>query len=109
MARVHTKVGVIGERACVMGFAALGLSVYPVEEGQEALDTFRRLARCDQYAIIFITEALVGSLSGEITKYKDKADTAVIVIPGRAEPQGLGLHALKQAVERAVGVDLLAK
>jgi len=109
MPKVHTKVGVIGERACVIGFAALGLSVHPVETGQEALETFRRLARCDQYAIIFVTEAFVGALATEIAKYKDKADTAIIVIPGRAEPKGLGLNALKQAVERAVGIDILAQ
>jgi len=109
MRKEHTKIGVLGDRATVMGFAALGLSAYPVEDGAEALRVFRRMTRSDRYAIIYVTEDLFAPLAQEISKYKDKADTAVIVIPGREASKGLGLSALKQAVERAVGIDILAE
>lgn len=103
------KIAVLGERQSVMGFAALGLSVHPIEDLDEALGLFRRLARSEQYAVIYVTEQLVPVLEQEIAKYKDKVAPAVIIIPGSGQCQGLGLLALKQAVERAVGIDILAK
>ena len=103
------KIAVLGKRSDIMGFTALGLSVYPVNDGEEAQHNFRRLARSEQYAIIYVTEDFVPHLENEIKKYKDKIAPAVIIIPGGGECQGLGLMALKQAVERAVGIDILAK
>ena len=103
------KIAVLGERQSVMGFAALGLSIHPVESDSQAVDTFKRLARSEQYAIIYVTEFFVPALEQEIDRYKDSVAPAVIIIPGRGESQGLGLNALKQAVERAVGIDILAE
>jgi len=103
------KIAVLGEGRSVMGFRALGLSAYPVEGDAEAVETFKRLARSEQYAIIYVTEVLVQALAQEIDRYKDSVAPAVIVIPGQGESMGLGLEALRQAVERAVGVDILAE
>ena len=103
------KIAVLGERQSVMGFAAVGLSVWPVETDTQAQEQFRRLSRSEEYAIIYITEAYVPALAQEIDRYKDSEALAVIIIPGRGESQGLGLNALKQAVERAVGIDILAE
>ena len=92
-----------------MGFAAVGLSVFPVENNEQALETFKQLARSEQYAIIYVTELFVKALEQEISRYKDSVAPAVIIIPGRGKSQGLGLQALRQAVERAVGIDILAE
>lgn len=101
------NIAVLGDRQSVIGFAALGLSVFPVENDGEAQETFRRLARSDEYAIIYITEVLSRKLSQEIEKYKDSATPAVILIPDRNGSLGLGQSALQSAVERAVGADIL--
>lgn len=90
-----------------MGFKALGLEVFPVAGSKEAHETFHRLASSEDYAIIYLEESLAGSLSAEIDKYKDSPSPAVILIPGREGPLGLGQKALKDAVERAVGSDIL--
>lgn len=101
------KIAVLGDRQSVIGFTALGLSVYPVEDNAEAAETFKKLARSEEYAIIYVTEDLSRALKQEIDKYKESVTPAVIIIPGRGGSQGLGLEALQQAVERAVGVDIL--
>ena len=50
------KIAVLGERESVMGFAALGLSVFPAESADEAAELFHRIAKqSDQYAIIDVT------------------------------------------------------
>ena len=111
MAKENTrvKIGVIGDRQCITGFLALGLSVYTVEDETQAQEAFRRLMRSEQYAVLYLTEAIAEPLEPEIARYRDGASPAVIVIPGVGGSRGLGLTALQQAVERAVGTDILAE
>jgi V/A-type H+-transporting ATPase subunit F len=102
------KIAVIGGRETVMGFKALGLDVFPVADEKEAGDTFRSITRAgEEFAIIYLEESYATALASEIDKYKDSPTPAVILIPGREGPLGLGQSALKAAVERAVGSDIL--
>ena len=58
------KIAVLGERESVMGFAALGLAVFPVESAEEAAEAFHRLTRqSDAYAIIYVTETYAAALA----------------------------------------------
>ena len=91
-----------------MGFKALGLETYPAAKAQEASRILRSLTRDrDDYAIIYIEENLAAELSQEIDRFKDSPSPAIIVIPGREGSAGLGLQALRAAVERAVGTNIL--
>ena len=103
------KIAVMGGRETVLGFKALGLDVFPVEDGAEAKPLLRRLAQdtVNTYAIIYVEENLAEELDSEIEKYKDKSRPAIILIPGKDGPLGLGQNALRAAVERAVGSDIL--
>ena len=102
------KIAVIGGRDTVIGFRALGLETYPTADAAEAGHILRRLTReNDDYAIIYIEENLAAELAHEIDKFKDRPTPAVILIPGREGSMGLGQSALKAAVERAVGTNIL--
>jgi len=102
------KIAVIGGRDTVMGFKALGLDTCPVADPDEALKVLRSLTRgSEEYAIIYIEENLAVHLSAEIDKFKDSPTPAIILIPGREGSIGLGQSALKAAVERAVGTNIL--
>lgn len=102
------KIGVLGGRETVMGFKALGLSVFPVESLEEARQTLRTISAPEEdYAIIYVEENLAQGLDHEIKKLKDCVVPAVILIPGRDGSLGLGQSALKAAVERAVGTNIL--
>ena len=102
------KIAVIGGRDTVIGFRALGLETYPAADAAEAGHILRRLTReNDDYAIIYIEENLAAELEHEISKFKDLPTPAVILIPGREGSMGLGQSALKAAVERAVGTNIL--
>ena len=91
-----------------MGFKALGLEAVAVENAQEGLAALRKLTReSDDYAIIYIEENLEAELEHEIARYKDSPTPAIILIPGREGSLGLGQNALKAAVERAVGTNIL--
>jgi len=101
------KIAVLGERESVMGFAALGLAVFPVESAEEA-EAFHRLTRqSDAYAIIYVTETYAAALAPQIAKFETSVTPAVILIPGAGGSQGLGMSALNAAVERAVGSNII--
>ena len=102
------KIAVIGGRETVMGFTALGLDARPVADAAEAKQVLKTLTRDnDDYAIIYIEENLAAELESEISKFKDSPTPAIILIPGREGPLGLGQSALNAAVERAVGTNIL--
>ena len=102
------KIGVLGGRETVMGFKALGLEVYPVENPEEAKRVFRDVTSGDdQLAILYVEENLAEGLRHDIDRFKDSPTPAIILIPGRDGSLGLGLSALQAAVERAVGTNIL--
>ena len=100
------KIAVMGDRDSVLGFKALGLEVCPVADGEEGRRALHRMAK-ENYAIIYVTEQLAVQIPNEIEKYKDALTPAIILIPGREGSIGLGQSALKAAVERAVGTNIL--
>ena len=100
------KIAVMGDVASVLGFKALGLDVYPVAGPEEGHETLHRLAR-ENYAIIYMTEQLAAKLTTDIARYKDALTPAIILIPGKEGPLGIGMANIKTAGERAVGADIL--
>lgn len=100
------KIAVLGDRDSVLGFQALGLSTFPTDTVEEAKATLRRLAKED-YAVIYLTETYAARMSDEVERYKDSLTPAVILIPGKEGPLGIGMNNVKRSVERAVGADIL--
>ena len=100
------KVGVIGEKDAVLGFKALGFSVFPIEDKEQAAGKLSELA-ADKYAVIYITEQTASGIQDEINKYRERRFPAVIPIPGIAGSLGIGMNGIKKCVEKAVGADIL--
>ena len=100
------KIGVIGDRESVLGFKAVGLSVFPCDEAAEAGRILETIAKED-FAIIYITEQLYQHLGETAERYKDARLPAIIPIPGKDGSLGIGMESVKKAVERAVGADIL--
>ena len=100
------KIGVIGDKDSILGFKALGLSVFPVAQPSEAEEKLHELAR-SQYAVIYITEQAAKDIDAAIDQYKDDKFPAIILIPGNQGTLGIGMRGVKKSVERAVGADIL--
>lgn len=102
------KIAVLGEKETVIGFSALGLDIFPVESDEAAFEAFRRLTTGSKdYAIIYVTESYAKILASEIEKHKTDVTPAVILIPGPGGSLGIGRAALDEAVEKAVGTNIL--
>lgn len=100
------KIAVLGDRDSIYGFAALGLEVFPVSNGDEGAHTLRRLSEQD-YAVVYITEALAKEIPAELDRCRESLMPAVIPIPGVHGNTGLGMGMVKRSVEQAVGSDII--
>lgn len=103
------KTAVIGDAASVAGFAALGLSVFTIspKEGAERVSKLiNRLATHD-FAVIYITEPAAALAGDTIKKYRSKRLPSIVLIPAIEGNTGDGMRALHEAVEKAVGSDIL--
>ena len=100
------KAAVIGDSASVSGFAALGLSVFRETEPDKITKLISRLAAND-FAVIYITEPAAALVSDTIAKYRSSKLPSIVLIPAREGNTGDGMRALHEAVEKAVGSDIL--
>ena len=100
------RIAVLGDQDSVLGFKALGLDVFPAEDVDEAKTVLHELAR-GSYAVVYLTEQYAAEMKAEIDRYKDELTPAIILIPGKDGSLGIGQAAVKSAVERAVGADIL--
>ncbi len=100
------KIGVMGDYDSIYGFAAVGIDTFPVEDSQKAAVTLKHLAEND-YAVIYMTEALAAAIPEEIDRYREKLTPAIILIPGISGNTGEGVARVRKSVEQAVGSDIL--
>ena len=107
--RAMYKIAVVGAADSVIGFKALGLDTYAVENGEDARKVLHEITkpREDEYAIIYLEETMAAEIQSEIRKYDERPGPAIILIPGRNGPMGLGQAALNEAIEKAIGSDIL--
>lgn len=103
------KIAIIGDRDSVLGYMALGFATFEVTNAEEASKTLAKLCKNEDYAIIFIIEDIAEQMTEETAKYKDLPLPAIVSIPGRQGSDGFGMNNIKNAVERAVGADILFK
>ena len=100
------KIAVMGDYDSIYGFAAIGLTTFPVTPGEEAVKTLRTVADSG-YGIIYMTEELASSMKKEISRYADRLTPAIILIPGVKGNTGDGVQGVKNSVEQAGGSDIL--
>ena len=100
------NIGVIGDRESILGFKAVGLKVFPVDDPETARKTLKSMAKAN-FAIIYITEQLYQYLLDDIDEYTDSKLPAIVPIPSKDGTLGIGQASVKKSVERAVGAGIL--
>lgn len=100
------KIAAMGDRDSIYGFASLGMHIFPEDRMENPATTLHHLAEQD-FAVIFITESLASRIQEDIDRYKDRPLPVIVPIPGVSGNTGAGMRAIAEAVERAVGSDIL--
>ena len=104
------KIAVVGDKESVIGFRAVGFSVFIADDASEAERIIYSVAEPDYgFAIIFLVEDYAAKLGHVLSKYASVPVPAIISVPGRNGSAGFGMAQVKKAVERAVGADILFK
>ncbi|MBR4296137.1 MAG: V-type ATP synthase subunit F [Clostridia bacterium] len=101
------KIGIIGDRDSVLGFMALGFSVFDVNDADSARSALRGAVKDGNFAVVFVTERIAALIEDEIEKYKDMPMPAVISIPDKDGSTGYGMSNIRNAALRAIGADIL--
>ncbi len=109
------KIGIIGERAEVAGFIALGYAVHEVTSSEQAAEVLDQLVKEtdtdseDGYAIIFVMQGYAEKIVDRISRYSGLKLPAITVFPEASADGGMnfGMRIIKQNVEKAVGADIL--
>ncbi|MDO5100470.1 MAG: V-type ATP synthase subunit F [Eubacteriales bacterium] len=100
------KIAVIGDADSIVGFASVGMDTYPVEGAGEAFRLIEKMMD-DEVGIIFLTEELHRELASALAEYEERYLPAILPIPGAMGDTGYGTNRIRQAVERAIGTDML--
>lgn len=99
------KIAVIGDKDSVLGFKAVGMDVFFT--GDINLNNIIDDLVKKEYAVIFIVEELLSEISDSIEKYYEAIIPAIIPIPSNRGTLGIGMKNIKNAAEKAIGVDIL--
>ncbi|MBU2590980.1 MAG: V-type ATP synthase subunit F [Nitrospinota bacterium] len=100
---------IIGARDSILGFKALGLSVYPVKTSEEAEKILTKLVQ-ENFASIFITEDYAANMLKRIEELEKEIELypSIVIIPSFKGSKGLGMEKVRKMIEKAVGIDLLS-
>ncbi len=99
------KTAIVGDGDSIMVFKAAGVETFPAEDEKKAREILRKIAK--EYQIIFLTEDLAQNMTEFLKRFDEEPYPVVLSIPSASGSQGYGLQVLKNAMERALGVDIL--
>ena len=98
------KMAIVGAAESIMVFKAAGVDAFPAADEKSARDTLKRVAR--EYPVVFLSEEYAAPLADLLKRFDEEAYPVVLPIPSGRE-RGYGEAFLKDAMERALGVDIL--
>lgn len=98
------KTAIIGDGESILVFKAVGIEPFSVTTSEQAEKTLNRIAKTHQ--IIFITDDYAKEIDGCIKKYASESYPIIVSIPSKAGSNGYGLKTIKDATEKALGIDL---
>lgn len=110
------KIAIIGPEEVVSGFKALGVTLFNVANGEEALSILKKIKKdiddnepeAEKFAVALIIEDIMEDIpKEEMEKVSGGALPAVLALPGLKGSKGAGVAKLKRLAEKAVGSDIL--
>ena len=99
------KMAIVGDGDSIMVFKAAGVATFPAQDEKSAREVLRKVA--SEYQIIFITEELARPLTDFLKRFDEEPYPVVLPIPSNKGSTGYAKEVLKDAMERALGVDIL--
>ena len=99
------KTAIVGSGDGITVFNASGVATFPVSDEKKAREILRKIAK--EYQVIFLTEELAKPLTEFLKRFDEEPYPVILTIPSGEGESGYGMQMLKNAMERALGVDIL--
>ncbi|MCD8201326.1 MAG: V-type ATP synthase subunit F [Clostridia bacterium] len=99
------KTAIVGDGESITVFKAAGVAAFAAEDSKKAREIVRKIAK--DYAVIFITENLYKELGDFLKRFDEAPYPVVLCIPSKDGATGYGDEVIKDAMIRALGVDIL--
>jgi len=101
----NMQIGIIGKKEAIIGFRALGVKTYFVQNQEEAEEKIEEIAK-DDLAVLFIPESLAREIYPLIQKLNERTFPAITIIPDPSGSSGFASQIIRDAMLRAVGTDV---
>lgn len=105
--RKALKVAALGDAGSIVAFRGMNMRCLDIQTADEARQRFRQILEDDDYALVLLSARYAEALRDEIAVAARRTLPAVLLIPDGTEAAGSGSEALREAVRRAVGFDVL--
>ncbi len=99
------KTAIVGDGDSITVFKAAGVDAFPAQDEKKAREVIRRIAK--DYKIIFLTEEFARPLADFLKRFDEAPYPVILSVPSKNGSTGYGAEMLKEATERALGVDIL--
>ena len=93
------KTAIVGDGDSITVFKAAGV------DAKKAREVIRRIAK--DYKIIFLTEEFARPLADFLKRFDEAPYPVILSVPSKNGSTGYGAEMLKEATERALGVNIL--
>jgi Archaeal/vacuolar-type H+-ATPase subunit F len=97
----------VGSYDSVLPFQAIGIeTVVVTEENRASVPQLMAKYARDDYAILFLEEALYADFADDADAVNEGEALSVIPIPNQSGSLGFGVESIRKSAERAVGMDI---
>ena len=106
-----SEIAMVGDRDSILGFKALGVSIFPAETKDEAIGILRNLIQ-QEFKIAFITEQVAPDaeiIADEMKGHESLSDRTmpvIMMIPSNRGSMGVGMQRMQELVRKAAGADI---
>ena len=103
------KVVVIGRRADILPFRAVGAELMEAQDGEQAGEALFEFRQSTEPVLVMMTEDLVDACGVGVAEFRQNRMNVLLPIPTIGTKPGGRLERMRQLVARAIGVDLLGR
>jgi len=103
------KVIVIGRRADILPFKAVGAELMEVRDEAETGAALGGLRESVEPSLVLLTEDMAGRCAAEVAEFRENRMNVLLPIPTVNSAPGVRLEEMRALIARALGVDLLGR
>jgi len=102
------KLAFVGEERLGVLFRNFGFDVFPVSNGDDAIRQVSEIIKKKEFDIVITTEDFADYIK-EFVQKKEKILPIIFVLPTSTNYRSIGIEWVRNAVEKAIGIDILSK